>query len=184
MIKYAITDPLYYQNFSYSFCNYFRLKTADFLLLRDKNTSDYFSLASKFINFKSTFIKTKFILQNDISLAILLNADGLHFSSNNIINIKNAPKNMLKIASTHNEEEIIKACENGADFITFSPIFECNKGAPKGIDALKAATKLASKYKVKTLALGGINNASQIEQIKSTKCAGFGAIRYFTAIKD
>lgn len=181
MIKYAITDPLYYQNLSYAFCHYPRLKDADFLLLRDKNAKDYFALACEFMKFKQVFKKTKFILQNDIKLAILLNADGLHFSSNNICAIKNAPQNMLKIASTHNDDEIILACESGADFITFSPIFECNKGAPKGIDALKKAVKLASDYKVKTLGLGGVNNASKIAHIKSTKCAGFAGISYFVS---
>ena len=69
MIKYAITDPLYYQNLSYAFCHYPRLKDADFLLLRDKNAKDYFALACEFMKFKQVFKKTKFILQNDIKLA-------------------------------------------------------------------------------------------------------------------
>lgn len=176
MIKYAITDPKFYSNFTHAFSSYTRLREANMLLLRDKITKNYENLAEEFIKFKSN--RAKFLLQNDIDLASKLGFDGVHFSSNSIELIKYTPANLIKIASTHSADEIEKANINGADFITFSPIFSTpNKGTPKGLEPLKDAIKLS---KAKIIALGGIVDAEQIDAVMSCGVAGFASIRYFT----
>ena len=176
MIKYAISDPKFYSNLDYAFNNFIRLKEANMLLFRDKNSNNYDKIAQEFIKFKSHNIK--FLLQNDIDLACKLGFDGIHFSSNFIHLLKEAPPNLIKIASTHNIKEIELANQYGADFITFSPIFATpNKGEPKGLEALKEAIKI-SKFKV--IALGGIMSAEQICAVMKCGVAGFASIRYFT----
>lgn len=176
MIKYAISDPKYYSNLNYAFNNFSRLKEANMLLFRDKISDDYGKLASEFIKFK--FDNTKFILQNDINLACKLGFDGVHFSSNLIHLLKDAPLNLIKIASTHNLKEIELADKYGADFITFSPIFATpNKGEPVGLKALKEAVRIS---KAKVIALGGVLNQEQINSVMGCGASGFASIRYFT----
>lgn len=176
MIKYAISDPKFYSNLDYAFNNFIRLKEANMLLFRDKNSNNYDKIAQEFIKFKSHNIK--FLLQNDIDLACKLGFDGIHFSSNFIHLLKETPPNLIKIASTHNIKEIELANQYGADFITFSPIFATpNKGKPKGLEGLKEAIKI-SKFKV--IALGGIMSAEQICAVMKCGVAGFASIRYFT----
>ena len=82
------------------------------------------------------------------------------------------------IISCHTFEDIQKALENQADAVTYSPIFETpNKGLPKGITSLNEAVE---KYEnINIIALGGIINNEQIEQISKTKAYGFASIRYF-----
>ncbi len=123
----------------------------------------------------------------------LAKISGIHFSSDKISLLSKTPKNLLKIASTHNFSEIKMACELNADFITFSPIFATpNKGEPKGLNALKSACEFAAKINANTkiIALGGIINKAQTAQIahlmqsgdgvKSCfNLAGFASIRYF-----
>ena len=176
MIKYAISDPKFYSNLDYAFNNFIRLKEANMLLFRDKNSNNYDKTAQEIIKIKSHNIK--FLLQNDIDLACKLGFDGIHFSSNFIHLLKDAPPNLIKIASTHNIKEIELANQYGADFITFSPIFATpNKGKPKGLEGLKEAIKI-SKFKV--IALGGIMSAEQICAVMKCGVAGFASIRYFT----
>lgn len=176
MIKYAISDPKFYSNLDYAFNNFIRLKEANMLLFRDKNSNNYDKAAQEFIKFKSHNIK--FLLQNDINLACRLGFDGVHFSSNFIHLLKDTPSNLIKIASTHNIKEIELTNQYGADFITFSPIFATpNKGEPKGLEALKEAVKMS---KAKVIALGGIMSAEQICAVMKCGVAGFASIRYFT----
>ena len=82
------------------------------------------------------------------------------------------------IISCHTFEDIQKAINNQANAVTYSPIFETpNKGTPKGIEALK---EVVDKFpNINIIALGGIINAEQIEQISKTKAYGIASIRYF-----
>ncbi|HDX6327947.1 TPA: thiamine phosphate synthase [Campylobacter fetus] len=121
--------------------------------------------------------KAKFIIHNDLNLALNLKADGIHFSSNLIANLKNTPQSLIKFASTHNEKEIEDAIKLGADFITFSPIFSTpNKGEPVGIETLK---KIVLNSSVKVFGLGGITTKKHIKMVELAKAAGFASIRYF-----
>lgn len=178
MIKYAITDPNFYKDLSFAFGNFTALQDVDFVLLRDQSSNNYQGLAKDFLSFKDSF-RAKFILHNDISLAFKLGADGVHFSSARLQYIPNTPPNLIKIASTHNVLEILTACKNGANYITFSPIFECGKGAPKGVEELKKAVHIASRFKVGVIALGGILGKKHISLVMGGGAVGFGSIRYF-----
>ncbi|MDY0117717.1 MAG: thiamine phosphate synthase, partial [Sulfurimonadaceae bacterium] len=67
--------------------------------------------------------------------------------------------------------------EEGADAITYSPIFETpNKGEPKGIEALQHVIK---KYPIKIFALGGIVESSHVIDVEKSGAYGFASIRYF-----
>ena len=126
-----------------------------------------------------TFHIDKILINTDYKLAHKLNASGVHLNSTQFNMIKTAKDlGLYTIISCHTFEDIKKARDLNIDAVTYSPIFETpNKGTPKGIEALKEAV---DKYtNINIIALGGIINDKQIEQISKTKAYGFASIRYF-----
>lgn len=67
----------------------------------------------------------------------------------------------LRGASVHTFQEALAAQEAGADYVTFSPIFEtaCKPGAPaKGLEALR---QVCRKLRIPVWALGGITEEKE-----------------------
>ena len=169
-MQYAITNKT-------TFLANSRILKADFILFRD--FENYRARAKEFMaNYRK--LGAKLFLHNDFELALKLGANGIHFSSANISKLSQAPKELIKIASTHSEYELRAAFEKGADFVTFSPIFASpNKGEPKGLKALKYAVNIAKNYEKGVIALGGIISTEQIKAVLETGVQGFASIRYF-----
>lgn len=183
MLKYLITDPKYYTNdekkFEEILINVLNKQQIDIVCFRDKKSSNFQEIAKIFIKIcKEKDIK-KILLNGDYLLAHELNATGVHLTSIQFDEIKKAKElGLYVIISCHTFEDIEKAIINQADAVTYSPIFETpNKGIPKGIEALKEVT---NKYPtMNIIALGGILNDKQIEEISKTKAYGIASIRYF-----
>lgn len=150
----------------------------DFALYRDKTSINYSKNAKEFVSFCKKLDSVKSIVHRDIQLAKELGAYGVHLTSTQYFEIKNAKKLGLKVfVSTHSLEELETIETLGADFATYSPIFASpNKGKPKGIENLKEILKCR---RVKVFALGGIVTKQHIEQISKTDVFGFASIRYF-----
>lgn len=185
MKKYLITSPEFYTDSPLLFAKKLETQmqkhTPDFVLLRDKETSNYKSLATAFIQVLNQHPKVKAFLHEDFKLAKELNASGVHLSGKSFSKIKEAKKQNLEvIVSTHTYDEVLEAEKLGADYVTYSPIFDTpNKGKPKGV---KELTKLLKLTKMKIFALGGIVSDEQINVIKETQVYGFASIRYFFLI--
>lgn len=183
MIKYLITDPKYYTNdekkFEEILTNILNKQQIDIACFRDKESSNFEDLAKIFIKIcKEKNIK-KILLNGDYINAKELNATGVHLTSTQFDEIKKAKElGLYVIISCHTFEDIEKAVNYQADAVTYSPIFETpNKGVPKGIEALE---EVINKYpNINIIALGGIINETQIEQISKTKAYGIASIRYF-----
>ena len=181
--KYLITDPKYYSNdltlFKQNLSNILKSKEVDIACFRDKESNNFEELASIFVDVCKTFHIDKILINTDYKLAHKLNASGVHLNSTQFNMIKTAKDlGLYTIISCHTFEDIKKARDLNIDAVTYSPIFETpNKGAPKGIEALK---EVVDKYpNINIIALGGIINDKQIEQISKTKAYGFASIRYF-----
>lgn len=183
MKKYLITSREFYTDTPAVFRSILQeqLKThlPDYALYRDKSNPNYEKQAEDFIDVCNQFQNIKCFLHQNIKLAKTLNAYGVHLTSNQLHEIKQAKKLGLQvIISTHNFEEVKKAKDFGADYVTYSPIFHSpNKGVPKGIEDLKKLQKEVKNMKI--FALGGIINETQIEEILQTDIYGFASIRYF-----
>ena len=176
MIVYAITDPQYL-DFTNPFKYIDSLSVADFVLYRDKSTHNYSQNARKFLELSRD--KTyKIVLHQDYILAAELNVYGVHLTSTQFDAIKSAKElGLYTIISTHNFDELRIAQMEGADAVTFSPIFETpNKGAPKGIERLKEAV---AHFDIDIIALGGIVSNEHKEAIERSGAYGFASIRYF-----
>lgn len=183
MIKYLITDPKYYTNdekkFEEILINVLDKQQIDIACFRDKESENFQDLAKIFIKIcKEKNIK-KILLNGDYLLAHKLNASGIHLTSTQFNDISKAKElGLYVIISCHTFEDIEKAINNQADAVTYSPIFETpNKGISKGIEALE---EVINKYpNINIIALGGIINAEQIEQISKINAYGIASIRYF-----
>jgi len=128
---------------------------------------------AKKLNFKA-------IIHQDYMLATELKAYGVHLNSKQFIAIKRAKElGLFVVISTHTKDDIKEAIKEGADAVTFSPIFETpNKGKPKGVEALKEVVDEFGKD-IKIIALGGIVTNNHIKEIELANPWGFASIRYF-----
>ena len=119
----------------------------------------------------------KFILANNVKLAINLNLDGVYIPSFNksfshlSYNLK---KNFLIIGSSHNVKEIRNKEIQKIKIIFLSSIFKKNKNF-LGINKFK---NLSNNTMLKIVALGGINK-NNLNKLKLLKCIGFAGISYF-----
>lgn len=105
------------------------------------------------------------LLINDrIDIAKAVDADGVHLRQTSMP--ADTARGLLgreKLigVSTHTEEEINRAVNQGADFITFGPVYytpsKATYGFPKGLTELRTACELSS---VPVYALGGIKTTN------------------------
>lgn len=183
MIRYLITDPKYYSNnqelFKKNLSKFLKKNKVNFACFRDKDSANFKELAEVFVKTCKEYEIEKILINGDFKLAKKLGADGVHLTSKQFNDIKKAKElNLYTIISCHNFSEIEKAQDKHVNAITYSPIFKTpNKGEPKGIDRLKQTIKIYEDIDI--IALGGIVNDEQVEQIKKTNAFGFASIRYF-----
>jgi len=180
--SYLITDPAFYGSNTDSLEGALDVVLShtlpDFVLLRDKQISDYSNLAQTFVTVCRYYNIPKVLLHGDYTLAHELKADGVHLTSTQFDTIPFAKDlGLFVIISTHTHEEALRAQELGADAITYSPIYESpNKGGPKGLEDLK---EIVDKIRVPIFALGGIVTQEQITAVEACGVYGFASIRYF-----
>ena len=179
--QYLITDPLYYSNdviqFEKKLNEVLNNNHVDIACFRDKESSNYDELAKVFVKVCKEHTIECILLNENIDLAKELQC-GIHLTSQQFHKIKEAKNNdMYVIISCHNLEQIEKAQKAFVNAVTYSPIFATpNKGEPKGLPSLK---KILSIFDMNIIALGGIIEQQQIEQIDKTRAYGFASIRYF-----
>jgi thiamine-phosphate pyrophosphorylase len=115
--------------------------------------------------------RARLFINERVDIALCVEADGVHLGQSGIP--VSAVRNMVKEgfmigASTHSMEEATTAEREGADFITFGPLFETpakrKYGAPLGIDALRAARERVS---IPLFGIGGIKPGKVREVMQS-----------------
>ena len=178
MLAYAITDPstLHFQTLQLDIQRF--SKKADIIVYRDKSNQNYSLDAKNFVAEAKKHDFSKILLHSDYQLAKRLKADGVHLKSTQFHEISLAKAlELFVVISTHSLEEAIKAEEEGADMISYSPIFSTpNKGKPKGLDVLSNVVKAVN---IPVIALGGILTKEQIEACQNQGAKAFASIRYF-----
>jgi thiamine-phosphate pyrophosphorylase len=181
--SYLITDPKHYSNneqlFKKNLTKALKNKKVNMACFRDKESSNFESLAKIFIEVCNEFNIKRILINSDYELAKKLGATGVHLNSTQFDKIKEAKNlGLYVIISCHTFNEIEKAQNSYVNAVTYSPIFHSpNKGEAKGITSLKQAISLYEDINI--IALGGILSQEELKQIENAKAYGFASIRYF-----
>lgn len=132
--------------------------------------------------------KAKILINDRVDIAIAARADGVHLTSSSVtatVIRQYFNKNLIVGASTHSHENTIKMREEGADFVTFGPIFKTSSkvkyGAPQGLGRLKEVCEDLDPFPV--IALGGIAENNYRSTLKSG-ARGFAAIRFLNDLEN
>jgi len=119
----------------------------------------------------------KFLLSNNIKLAIRLNLNGAYIPSFNKDKKHLSytfKKDFIILGSAHNIYEMKTKELQGVNAIFLSSIFKKNKNY-LGINKFKLLSLLSKKP---FIALGGISN-NNLKKLKLTNCLGFAGISFF-----
>lgn len=126
------------------------------------------------------------VVNDRLDVALAAGADGVHLPSAGVP-IADArrllgPGRLLGV-SCHSRADVERAAAGGADYATFSPIFDTPSkrayGAPLGLEALRGAAALG----LPLVALGGID-ASNAAAVRGVGAVGVAAIRAWLAGDD
>ncbi|MHB1661841.1 MAG: thiamine phosphate synthase [bacterium] len=133
---------------------------------KDINVGEFIKLGEKIKLILKKYRDVKFFVNDRVDAALALDAFGVHLNINSIPvkAVKKKINNLKIFYSSHSIEEAITAEKDGADFITFSPIYKTkNQEFQQGADMLERAV---NSVKVPVFALGGINenNLSEIKK--------------------
>ncbi len=122
--------------------------------------------------------KTKLLINDRADIAFVAKADGVHLTAKSLsaeIIRTNFPRDFIIGVSTHSTEKAVEAKNQGANFVTFSPIFHSpNKGKPVGLESLREVCETLKDFPI--IALGGIDETNYSEVLEITD--GFAAIRF------
>jgi len=130
------------------------------LQLREKNLTDceLIELGNQLRILTSNY-NAKLIMNSRADIAKIIDADGVHLTENSAHanEIKSTFPDLIVGVSTHSLEAAQIAEAQGADYITFSPIYatpsKANYGPPQGLGLLR---QVSQEINLPVLALGGI----------------------------
>ena len=130
------------------------------LQLREKNLTDceLIELGNQLRILTSNY-NAKLIMNSRADIAKIIDADGVHLTENSAHanEIKSTFPDLIVGVSTHSLEAAQIAEAQGADYITFSPIYatpsKANYGPPQGLGLLR---QVSQEVNLPVLALGGI----------------------------
>jgi len=121
-------------------------------------------------------------INDNIDIALAVEADGVHLGGHSqateVIRRKVGEKVLIGV-STHSKEEIEIAAKQGADFVTFGPVYatpsKTKYGKPQGLKKLSEACRNSS---IPVFALGGITpeRATEVQQAGASGIALISAI--------
>ncbi len=122
---------------------------------------------------------TRILINDRADIALAANADGVHLTADSLsarIVRENFPENFIVGVSAHSFEKAALAERDGADFVTYSPIFPTpGKDAPQGIERLREVCGRLNPFPV--IALGGVDGGNFADAL-AAGARGFAAIRF------
>ena len=126
---------------------------------------------------------TRLLVNGRLDVALAAGADGVHLPADGVpvgALRERFGKRVLIGRSTHTVEEVERARDEGADYVTFGPVWETpGKGAPVGTGELARAVAAG----VPVYALGGVT-LERFGELAATGAAGVAAIRLFQRTPD
>lgn len=156
--------------------------------LREKGlaTRELYTLANELRKMTSDFGAGLFI--NDrVDIALAADADGVHLGWQSMpVSVVRGLLGVKKLigVSTHNRLEALQAWNDGADYITFGPVFYTPSKVglldPVGVEALRG---LKDEVHAPIVALGGINEGN-VDAVLESGVAGIAVISSILSADD
>ncbi len=126
----------------------------------------------------------KFIVNDDIDIALLVGADGIHVGQDDlpVDEIRKLVKDEMIIGlSTHTPEEVKEGIGLGADYIGVGPVFETTTKEYKGeLAGLEFVEYVYQNFNIPFVAIGGIKR----DNIKLVKKKGANCFALVTEIVE
>ncbi len=113
----------------------------------------------------------RLLISERVDIALAVDADGVQVSGRSLPaararELLGTEKYMA--VSTHSMEEALAAQADGADFVTFSPVYEPSSKAGYGpAVGVEALAKVCKSLTIPVFALGGINPDNAVETLKA-----------------
>lgn len=134
--------------------------------------------------------KVPFIINDDVELALNLDADGIHVGQEDIKieKFRSLAKNKIVGVSVHTMEQLELAMENGADYAGIGPIYQTTSKddarAPVGLMLLEEVKSRYPQFPI--VAIGGISheNSFRVRQTGANGVAVISAISQSNNIKE
>lgn len=151
--------------------------------LREKDLSirELLDMAYKFRELTNRY-GAKLFVNDRVDVAVAVDADGVHLGNTSMpahAAKKASGGRLLVGVSTHTIEEALFAEKDGADFITFGPVYptpsKLKYGEPVGTDILKQACSVST---IPVFGIGGIKT----ENIKTVFGSGASGVAVISAI--
>ena len=162
-------------------------KGVDWIQLREKQraTSDLVRLTKRVIELAKP-AGTKVIVNSRVDVALACGAHGVHLPSDSmpVQRVRqSAPVPFLLGVSTHSLEEALRAEQEGASYVFFSPVFTSvskpGYGPEKGsLAGLQALQRVCKEVRIPVLALGGIDEGNAVKCMQAG-AEGFAAISMY-----
>jgi thiamine-phosphate pyrophosphorylase len=153
---------------------------------KDLSTRELLDMSYKFRALTASY-GAKLFINDRLDIALSVDADGIHIGQSGIPvrEIRRVAGNGLMIGcSTHSIKEAMEAEKDGADFITFGPLFptpsKLKYGEPVGMDALREAKK---KVGLPIFGIGGIKSEN-IEDVMNSGASGVALISGILSARD
>lgn len=129
----------------------------------------------------------RLLINDRLDVALAVEADGVHLGGHSLpVAVARSvlgPDKLIGV-STHHPEEVVAAARDGADFVTFGPVFftpsKAAYGAPVGLDRLREACAISA---LPVLALGGVNPA-RLPEITEAGCRRIALIAAILTADD
>jgi len=122
------------------------------------------------------------LVNGRLDVALAAGADGVHLPADGVpaAPLRARFGGVLIGRSTHRVEEVERARDEGADYVTFGPVYETpGKGAPVGVAALARAAAAG----LPVYALGGVT-LERLGEVAAAGASGIAAIRMFQRKTD
>lgn len=157
--------------------------------LRDRRTVPDRVLLTAVERVRSLFPPPGILLVNGrVDVAVAAGADGVHLPASGlpVRDVRRFAREvgdgrgreLLVGRSTHRPEEVVQARHDGADYVTFGPVYPTPSkeryGEPPGLGGLRAACAAG----LPVLALGGLET-ERLEDVAAAGAAGAAGIRAF-----
>ncbi|HDZ62098.1 MAG TPA: thiamine phosphate synthase [Nitrospirae bacterium] len=153
---------------------------------KDMGTRELLKLAYKMREYTNKY-NARLFINDRVDIALAVEADGVHLTQNSIpvdavrkaVNASRFTRHTSRLligVSTHSLKEARQAEINGADFITFGPVYKTPSklkyGDPVGTDRLKRAVRQIS---IPVFAIGGVKGRN-ISELKRSGAHGIAMI--------